>query len=243
MRGVSAFNETVAVNHEGKEKEIYPFGKGKIEQFSQQIGGNFVGGVPLCCHGSEIEDEADDTMKNIVSVIEEAEAPELPDDNIGNPSFISNVWKTIKSGIDQMNNAYNVSEIQDEFGVEGRDPLVMSLKLTDAGPITSVLDEVILTVDAGNITVMRPGKAKRRGVTIEGGMEITSQDLYDSVRGEKKVMRSVTGELTTEPYSITKAVQMGDATIWGDKTINRLAVLDKILSDVVDMEEVRKVVD
>lgn len=243
MRGISAFGETVTADHEGEEEPIYPFGVGQIEQFSQQIGGTYLGGVPLCCHGSEIEDEAPETLDNIVSVVEDADPPELPEDNIGNPSFIKNVWGTIKTGIDQMNSMYNVSEIQDEFGVEGRDPLIMSLKLTDAGPITSVLDEVILTVDAGDITVMRPGKAKRRGVSIEGGMEITSQDLYDSVRGQKKVMRSVTGELTTEPYSITKAVQMGDATIWGDKTINRLAVLDKILTDVVDMDEVKKIVD
>jgi hypothetical protein len=31
--------------------------------------------------------------------------------------------------------------------------------------------------------------------------------------------------------------------VWGERTINRLAVLDKILSDVVDMDDVRRMVD
>jgi hypothetical protein len=53
-------------------------------------------------------------------------------------------------------------------------------------------------------------------------------------------MRSVTGELTTEPYSIVDAVKMGDAEVWGDKTINRLSVLDTILNEVVPMSEVQK---
>jgi len=54
------------------------------------------------------------------------------------------------------------------------------------------------------------------------------------------VMRSVTGEITTEPYSLIDAVKMGDAEVWGDKVINRLSVLDRILSDVVDMSEVQE---
>ncbi|MFB6182501.1 MAG: hypothetical protein ABEI78_00400 [Candidatus Nanohaloarchaea archaeon] len=56
-------------------------------------------------------------------------------------------------------------------------------------------------------------------------------------------MRSVTGEIMEEEYSITKAVQMGDAEVWGKRTVNRLAVLDKILTQVVDMDEVRELVE
>lgn len=243
MRGISAFGQTVTVENEGKEKKIYPFGHGKIERFAQELNGEFVGALPLCVHGSEITEEAPETIERMIEVIEEAEAPELPEDNLGDRSFIRNVWGTIREGVNRMSDEYDVDRIQDQFGVQGRDPLIMSLKLTDAGPITGMFDEVVLTVAEGEIKVMRPRKAKRAGLNVEGGMEITSQDLYDSIRGEKKVMRSVTGEITTEPYSITKAVQMGDAEVWGDKTVNRLAVLDKILSDVVDMEDVRKVVE
>lgn len=243
MRGISAFNQDVTVEHEGKEKKVYPFGHGKIERFADELNGQYLGAVPLCVHGSDITDEAPETIDNMVEAIEEAEEPPLPEDNLGDKSFIRNVWGTIREGVSQMSEEYDVDRIQNQFGVQGRDPLIMSLKLTDAGPITGMFDEVVLTVQEGEIKVMRPKKAKRAGLVVEGGMEITSQDLYDAIRGEKKVMRSVTGEITTEPYSITKAVQMGDAEVWGDKTVNRLAVLDKILSDVVDMDDVRKVVD
>lgn len=242
MHGIHAYGQDVTVNDMGEEKPVYPFGKGGIEEFTNNMNGNFLGNIPLCCHGSSIENVAGDTIENAAEAVVEAPAPELPDDNLGDTSFIRNVWSTIQQGISKMNEEYNVEGIQDSFGVEDRDPLVMSLKLTDAGPITQVLDEVIITVDEGDIKVLRPKAAKRKGVNVEGGMRISSQDLHDSVAGQKKVMRSVTGEVTTEPYSITKAVQMGDAEIWGERTINRLAVLDRILSEVIDMDDVREVV-
>lgn len=242
MRGLVAFDEVVTVDHEGSEKEVYPFGRGKIERFSENIGGQYLGGIPLCTHGSDIEEHAGGTIDSAISAIEDAEPPKLPEDNTGNKSFITNVWKTVKTGLGKMNEEYDVERIQNQFGVEGRDPLIMSLELTDAGHITGLFNEVVLTAQEGELSVMRPSKAKRKGISVEGGMKITSQDLHDAIAGEKEVMRSVNGEITTEPYSITKAVQMGDAEVWGDRTINRLAVLDKILSDVIDMDDVRKAV-
>jgi len=243
MRGVVAFDKVVTVENEGKDKTIYPFGNGKIERYAEQINGNYLGDIPLCVHGSDINEHANDTISNVVSAIEEAEQPELPEDNTGNKSFIRNVWSTIKEGMGMINDNYNVESIQNKFGVQGRDPLVISLKLTDAGGITGMFDEIILTVSGGDIKIMRPSSAKRNGLSIEDRMEITSQDLHDAVAGEKRVMRSVTGEITTEPYSITKAVQMGDATISGDKTVNRLAVLDKIMSEVIEPDEMSKVAE
>ena len=142
-----------------------------------------------------------------------------------------------------MNERYDVETIQNKFGVENRDPLIMELKLADAGPISSrILDKLVLTIDDGEIQPMKSSTAKRRGYSVEAGMEISSQDLYDALRGEKEVMRAVTGEVTKEDYSITKAVQMGDASVWGERTVNRLAVLDKILTEVIDMEEIRDIV-
>lgn len=223
---------------------IEPFGSGDIEELVENVGGNFAGRIPLVVDDTEITDHDNNTINNTVELIEEAEQPKLPEDKTGDPSFIRNVWKIIRDGIDRMNETYDIEEIQDKFGVENRDPLVMKVELTDAGPISSrVLDAVVLTVDDGNIKPIKESKAKRYGYSIEGGIKISSQDLYDSIKGEKTVMRSVTGEVFTENYSITKSVQMGDAEVWGDKTVNRLAVLDKILTKVVDMEEVRELVN
>lgn len=225
---------------------VYPFGQGDIKQLVDNLeGGRFLGDIPLCAEHTQIENVAEETFANTVEAIEEQAAgggPELPEDNIGDSSFISNVWNSIKTGIDQMNKEVPVGELQDKFGVEDRDPLVVKMELTDASGLTSVLSEIVLTVDGGKIRPMRPGKAKRRGIEIEGGIRLTSQDLYDAMRNEKKVMRSVTGDVTTVPYSIIDAVKMGDAEIWGDRTINRLSVLDKILSDYITMSEVREVI-
>lgn len=240
MSGIVANGEEVTYDSGISDKPVQPFGSGKIEQFAEKVGGDYFGEMPLACHGTDLADVAMGTVDSAVEAIEEADEPRLPDDNIGDTGFIRNVWKTIKKGIEEMNERYNVTDIQDSFGVEGREPLVMELHLTDAGAITKIFDTVVITVNGGDIRIMRPGAAKRKGMEPEGGMNINSQDLYDAVRGEKEVMRSVTGEVTTEDYSITKAVQMGDAEIWGERTVNRLAVLDKILSDVVDMNEIRE---
>lgn len=238
MSGIVSAGEPVTCNKTGEY--IYPFGRGNIKNFADEVGGNYLGDIPLCTNGTEIQEVAGETIDDTITAIEDSGPPELKEENIGDKSFIKSVWGTIKNGVEQMNSEMDINGMQDQFGVENRDPLVISLKLTDAGPISGIFDEVIITVDGGELKVMRPRKAKRKGIEVEAGMEIESQDLYDAVRGEKKVMRSVTGEVTTEPYSITKAVQMGDAKIWGDKTVNRLAVLDRILSDAVDMDEVRE---
>lgn len=239
MSGVYSNGQQVTCDATGEP--IYPFGQGAIEAFTDEIGGNYLGEVPLCCEGVDIDEVAEGTIGNMVTAVEESDDPPLPENNLGNKGFIRNVWGSITAGIKQMNQEVPVDKLQDKFGVEGRDPLVMEIELTDAGAVTGIFATTIITVDNGQLAVIRPRKARRQGITVEGGMKISSQDLHDAIRGEKKVMRSVTGEVTNEPYSIIDAVQMGDAQIWGEKTINRLAVLDRILSEVVPMTEVQEI--
>ena len=253
MSGMVCHGKTVECNStsddlfddDGKAHELYPFGQNNIKEFAEQVDGTFLGKIPLIVNDAPITDHDDGTIDNTIRAIENADQPKLPEDNLGDPGFIKSVWDIVTKGIGEMNERYNIQELQEKFGVvDKREPLVMKLELTDAGPIASkVLDSVVLTIDEGSIKPLRESSAKRKGYEPEGGMKISSQDLYDSIKGEKKVMNAVTGELTTEDYSITKAVQMGDAEVWGKRTINRLAVLDKILTQVVDMDEVRKVVN
>lgn len=223
--------------------DINPFGKGNIRKLANEMEGDFLGEIPLCVGDTEIRDVADETIDNMVESVVQSEQPPLPEDNIGEKGFIRNVWGSVSSGIKQMNNELPISELQDKFGVEERDPITVELELTDAGAITGIFSKIIITFDNGSLKVMRPNKAKRNGIVTEGGIKITSQDLNYAIKGEKKVMRSVNGEVTTEPYSIIDAVQMGDATIWGDRTINRLSVLDQILTEVVPMSEIQKVME
>lgn len=237
MSGVYCHGEPVKCNEGHK---ITPLGEGDIQQLVGRMNGNFLGKIPLCGEQTDIPKVADDVLDNAVEAIEDADDPELPEENIGNLDFIKNVWKSIRAGIDRMNSELNIENIRDQFGVEGRDPLVMRLEMTDATGITGIFSEVVITFQQGEIEVMRPKTAKKKGLTIEAVMRISSQDLYNAIRGEKTVMRSVSGEVVSEPYSITDAVKMGDAEISGDRAINRLAVLDRILSDVVEMDEVRR---
>jgi len=248
MSGLYCHGEQVTCTGEGSftTHDVNPMGEGAIENLANELeGATYLGDIPLCVEDTNIMDVAPETLNNTIETIENASeegGPELPEDNIGKKSFIKNVWGTISEGIDRINNSIPVEEIQDQFGVEERDPLVVKINLTDASGLTSVLSEVVLTVDDGSIKPMRPSKAKRKGFEIEGSISLTSQDLYDAMRNEKKVMQSVNGEVTTVPYSIIEAVKMGRAEIEGDKTINRLSVLDRILSDVVSMDEVTEII-
>jgi len=220
--------------------DVEPFGAGEIKALAESVGGDFAGQVPLCAGDTQISEVADDTIASIADSVEEADPPELPEDNLRDKGFIKNVIKSVIKGIKKVNEEIPVDKVQDQFGVKDREPLVIEIEITDAGKLTSMFSELIMTVDGGDLKVMRKKKAKKKGLTPEGGMEITSQDLHSAISGEKKVMRSVNGEITTEPYSIIDAVRMGDAEIWGEKTINRLAVLDRILTEVVDMSEIQQ---
>jgi Mrp family chromosome partitioning ATPase len=241
MSGVYCHGGEVSCSHDEvmEGHPVQPFGAGNTEQFCSEIGGNFSGEIPLCVN-CEVSEVADDTIDSVADDIEDAEQPKLPEDNTGDKGFISNVLKSVIKGVQKINNEIPIEEIQDRFGVEGREPLVVEIEITDAGPISGVFSTLVMTVDDGDIKVLREKKAKRKQIKPEGGMKISSQNLYNAIEGEKKVMRSVTGELTTEPYSIVDAVKMGDAEVWGDKTINRLSVLDTILNEVVPMSEVQK---
>lgn len=244
MSGVYCHGQPVTCDVE--DHEIQPFGSGNIEGFVERVEGNFCGRIPLCIDDTNISEVSEKTFDTIIDSIEEKAdkgGPEIPENNIGRIEFIKNVWKTIKTGIEQINNELPVGQIQDRFGVEGREPLVVKIELTDAGNLPGILSEIVLTVKDGKIKPMRTKTAKKQRIEIEGGIRLTSQDLYNAIRNEKEVMRAVNGEITTVPYSIIEAVKMGDAEIWGDKTINRLSVLDRILSDVIPMEEVKRVVN
>lgn len=224
-----------------EKHKVKPFGKGDIKAFAESLGGDYLGDIPMALEDTEIRDVADDTIQNTIDAIENADEAPLPDNNLGDKSFIKNVWNMVTKGIKRVNDDIPVKRIQEQFGVEGREPLVMEIELTDAGPISDkIFSSIVLTVDDGNLKPIKKSTAQRRGLDIEGGMSITSQNLYYALSGEKKVMRSVTGEVITEPYSIIDAVKMGDAEVWGDKTINRLAVLDKVLTDVVEVGEIQK---
>ena len=218
-----------------------PFGHGQIEQFANEIGGEYLGNIPLCQNSDNIPEAADDTITRAAEVVESADKPEQKEDNIGEKGFIKNVVKTLLKGFKRINNEIPVGKIQEEFGVEGREPLVIEIEITDAGTLAKLASNFVITTRDGDLKVMRKRKAKRKGIRPEAGMKINSQDLHDAISGEKKVMRSVTGEVITEPYSIIDAVRMGDAEVWGENVTNRLSVLDKILSDVVDMSEVQEV--
>lgn len=220
---------------------VAPFGRGGIRQFAEELGGEFLGEIPLCGEGATISEAASDTIDNTVDVIEDAEQPPLPEDNTGKASFIKNMWKTIIHGIRNLNDEIDIEGIQDKYGVEGRDPLIIEIEITDAGPITGLFSELIITLDDGNLSVLKSKKARRKGIEPEGGLKIESQDLHDSVKGEKKVLNSVTGEVMVEPYSITDAIQLGDAEMWGEKTTNRLSVLDRVFDEHISMTEVQKI--
>lgn len=244
MSGLYCHNGVVDCKNAGLKEthQVNPFGKGDIKHFINELDGNFLGDIPLCVDDTEITDVADDTIENMIEAVENAEEPKLPEDHTGDRSFIRNVWGTITEGVKQMNEKMDIEGLQNQFGVEGRDPLVIKIELTDASILPNTLSTVIVTVNKGKIRPMRLRKAKKKNIKIEGGIKISSQDIYDAMRGKKKVMRSINGEVTTEPYSIIDAVKFGDAEIEGEKTINRLAVLDKILSETVDMDDIQDII-
>lgn len=249
MSGVYCHGERVTCKGDSDSKfgnggshNVAPFGEGEIKRFVEKIDGNFLGKIPLCGDETEIKDVSEDTINSTIEAIENAETPELPEDNIGDRSFIKNIWGTVVEGIKKINSQVDIEGIQDKYGVKNRESLVLELELTDADGLKSIFSNLVVTVDGGKVKGMRKKKAIKRGYEPEAGVKMTSQTLYYAMKGEKKVMRAITGEIITEDYSITDAIRMGDAEMWGDKTINRLSVLDRILSEAISDEEMNEIV-
>jgi Mrp family chromosome partitioning ATPase len=218
---------------------VAPFGKGNIKSLAKEISGRYLGPIPLCHDHSNIESAASNTIKAIAVAINDAKKPELPELTEGDKGFIKNVLQALKATIKTVNSELNVNELQHRFG-NPDNPKVIALEIEDAKGSWMMPSKVHLKLENGLNVLRNPD-------SVYGGVSITSQELKYALEGERVVMDSPTAlyqsdAINTSSYGLVDAVQMGNATVWGEDVVNYLSLLDKVFTEVIDESKIQQAV-
>lgn len=237
MSGIWAEGQLLTTPKSGHD--VAPFGRGRVESFAKQVGGKYLGSMPLCNDPNDIEQAASNTIKSIAISVGKAQRPDMPDLKEGDKGFIRNVLEALKATVKAVNNELNVDSIQERFG-DPDNPKVIELEITDAKGSWILPSSIHLKVENGLKVLRKPDN-------VFGGVKISSQELKFALEGERLVMDSPTalysGEcMNTTKYGLVDAVQMGNADIWGEDVINYLSLLDKIFTEVIDQSKIQQAV-
>jgi len=237
MSGIWAEGELVKTPKSGNV--VAPFGRGRVEQFADNVDGRYLGPIPLCDNTDDIEEAAKNTIKAIAIAVGDAEQAPIPDLNKGDKGFIRNVLGALKATVKTVNEKLNVNDIQNTYG-NPEDPKVIQVEMTDAKGSWVLPSKVHLQVNDGLNVLRNPDD-------VFGGVSMTSQELKFALEGERLVMDSPTAlyqddAINTTKYGLVDAVQMGNADIWGEDVVNYLSLLDKIFTEVIDQSEIQEAV-
>jgi Mrp family chromosome partitioning ATPase len=237
MSGIWAEGELVKTPKSGNV--VAPFGRGRVEQFADNVDGRYLGPIPLCNNTGDIEEAAKNTIKAIAIAVGDAEQAPIPDLNKGDKGFIRNVLGALKATVKTVNEKLNVNDIQNTYG-NPEDPKVIQVEMTDAKGSWVLPSKVHLQVNDGLNVLRNPDD-------VFGGVSMTSQELKFALEGERLVMDSPTAlyqddAINTTKYGLVDAVQMGNADIWGEDVVNYLSLLDKIFTEVIDQSEIQEAV-
>lgn len=219
-------------------REVAPFGRGNIEKLAKNVGGRYLGSIPLCNDPSNIEEAASNTVKRISIAIQEAEKPEIPSLKEGDKGFYRNVLKSLKAAIQTVNKDIDVSSIQERFG-NPDNPKIIAINLTDGKGTWNVLPTTVyLKIEGGLKPVKNPDN-------VYGGIKISSQELKFALEGKRLIMDSPKAlyeddYIDESPYGLVDAVQMGKADVWGEDVINYLSLLDKVFEEIIDKTKLQE---
>jgi hypothetical protein len=237
MSGIWAEGELVKAPKSGNI--VAPFGRGRVEQFAENVNGRYLGPIPLCDNAEDIEEAAKNTIKSIAIAVGDAKQAPIPDLSRGDKGFIRNVLGALKATVKTVNEKLDVKEIQQTYG-DPADPKIIQVEMTDAKGSWMLPSKVHLQVQDGLKVLRNPDD-------VFGGVSMTSQELKFALEGERLVMDSPTAlyqddAINTTKYGLVDAVQMGNADIWGEDVVNYLSLLDKIFTEVIDQSEIQEAV-
>lgn len=219
---------------------VSPFGRGNVEALCDEIGGKYLGAIPLCDDYQQIEDAGKNTIKAISIAIQDAKSPKIPNTSEGEKGFVRNVLEALKATVKTVNEEMDVESLQRRFG-DPQNPKTIKIELTDASESWLLPSTVHLQIRGGIKPVRNPDK-------VHGGISISSQELKFALEGKRMIMDSPNALYSDDPMSTTEyglvaAVQMGKADVYGDDVVNYLSLLDKVFEEVIDKTKLQEAVD
>jgi len=182
MSGVWAEGQLVKGPKSGNM--IAPFGRGSVEALVDQIGGRYLGPIPLCNDHSDIENAAANTIKAIAVAVGDSDPAEIPNLKQGDKGFVRNVRGALKATGQTVKDELDVTGIQERFG-NPNNPKIICVELTDAQGSWMLPSKIYLKVEGGLKVLRNPDE-------VYGGVKISSQELKFALEGERMTMDSPT---------------------------------------------------
>jgi len=219
----------------GCGEELAPFGKGTVKKFAEEVGGVFLGRIPL--FGEElpkppaVEGVAAQTIKRIAERIRSSTVPNIPEDKIrqaaGTFKFVKRVIEALLALIKQARSEIDIAALRAKYG-KGK-PGLYEIHITDCPQALGEFRKIYLQVDDVKGIKLYKKDTLPPGAKVSGGIRIGSGPLACVLKGKIPVMDPFTLTKYYEPYNLVKAVNTGDAEIWGERSWVGFLFMDSIL--------------
>lgn len=229
MSGVTMHGEVVRCPC-GCGDELAPFGKDTIKRFAEEVGGVFLGRIPLLGERvgkpPKIEGAGAQTIKRIAEKISVSSVPRLPADKIreaaGTFTFVKRVIETLLSLIRRAGDEIDIAALRAKYG--RREAAVVEIHITDCPETLGEWRKIYVQADdSKGIKLYKSPPA-----AVAGGVRIGSGPLACAIKGKIPVMDPFTLTKYYEPYDFVKAVNTGDVEIWGDRSWVEFMLLDSV---------------
>mgnify|MGYP000055860550 FL=1 len=218
----------------GCGEELAPFGKGTIKKFAEEVGGVFLGRMPLL--GEELQKPpsvggvAAQTIKRAAERIKSSSIPKIPEDKIrqaaGTFKFVKRVLEALLALIRQAGREIDVATLRARYG--RKEPAITEIYITDCPETLGEFRQIYVQADDVKGIKFYKRSTLPPNSRVAGGVRIGSGPLACVLKGKIPVMDPFTLTKYYEPYDFVKAVNTGDAEIWGDRSWVEFLLLDSL---------------
>jgi len=222
----------------GCGKEFAPWGSGNIKEYAKEVGGNFIGRIPLSyelanTRPPQINDGVGaQTISRLAKKIALAGMPQIPKDTIreaaGTFKFVGRVINALYELVVRANSEFNVAELREMFGRK-RNRGFVEFTITDCPQSLSEYKTLYIGVSGEELKIYKKRKFPD-WLNVIASIKVGSGPLACLIKGKIPVMDPFTHRRYNEDYTFTKAVNCGDVELSGDNIFTEFILADYLFA-------------
>lgn len=220
----------------GCGEEFAPFGNGGIKTLAKEVGGEFLGRIPLSyelanLRPPKVEGTGTQTLSKVAKKIEIAGLPKIPEDPIrkfaGSFKFVGNVVKVMLALGKQISLDFDLATIRSEYG--RKKPGIIAITITDCPEALNEFKITYLRIGSKKVEFYKE-KNLPSDADIIGGIKIGSGPMACVLKNQIPVLNPFTHQRYNEDYSLTKAINNGDAEMFGEGCWPEFILMDNLFT-------------
>jgi len=222
----------------GCGREFAPWGSGDIKEYAREVGGDFIGRIPLSyelanTRPPQINDGMGaQTISRLAKKIAIAGMPRIPEDTIreaaGTFKFVGRVIKSLLELVVRANSEYDVAKLREMFGRKKNRGFV-EFTITDCPQALSEYKTIYIGI-LGRELKMYKKKEMPDYLNVIASVRASSGPLACVIKGKIPVMDPFTHRRYYDEYTFTKAVNNGDIEIEGDNVFTEFILADNLFA-------------